>query len=586
MTELRSRLSKIINMQSEALLSVVQAREPDSREATLSAQDMILRFSQADPTLGKSRTQWIVKTYLHDERFKLEDLGRVTAALSAFERFKRKLPIARRELSKQHSLRDLETLVEPLVQAEEHARLLRDLSSATGREKRRVEALKAREESIILQEGEGLTTLAVPMTEFASQWWGRGTRWCTAAENNNMFWEYHKQAPMVIAVCPDGAKFQVHVTKDDVQFMNASDEEITEELMETRWQDLSSLLLWVLDQDNSAFLWIPEGRITPELCHGIIARDGLKLRFIAPQYVTLALCKTAVEQNGLALDDVPHHKKTDTICRLAVEQNGLALEFVPEKQKITELCRIAVEQNGQALEYVPHHIRTKQLCYKAIEQNGLALYAVPDQYLTYEWYLSAVRTMGSAVQWVPTEHESEELYRVAIEQGGLPLDAVPENYLSHDFYTMAVQVNGLFLKDIPPEDIDATLCSLAVEQNVRALEYVPEHFRKEDLCHLAVEQYGLALHWVPEDQRTEKLCYIAVHKDGKALRFVPEKYKTEDLCRIAVKQNRLALRWVPKTLKTHEFLACVRPQQPNWTLDILNGLQKSEVTIPALSKSC
>jgi hypothetical protein len=74
---LRARLNKIIDLHGQALAEAIGQREPMSRELNMSLKDLIQRFAENDPTDGKSRTQWLVKTYIQDKKFKLEDLGRV-----------------------------------------------------------------------------------------------------------------------------------------------------------------------------------------------------------------------------------------------------------------------------------------------------------------------------------------------------------------------------------------------------------------------------------------------------------------------------------------------------------------------------
>jgi Domain of unknown function (DUF4116) len=557
MSDLRARLTKILLLHGKALSEAIGQREHNnsfqvvaqfetndlladalevesssasslgSQKTQLLDRDLIQRFADNDPTDGKSRTQWLVKTYIQDEQFKLEDLGRGHAALTAFERFKRKLPVEQRELSRLNKLRDLEALVDPFIKAEERARLTRDLSSATGREKRRLEEWKARDESVVVQEGKGIPTIAVPMTEFASCWWGRGTQWCTAADKDNAFNDYHKDAPLIVIVCPDGAKFQINVTRNKIQFMDNTDKKISKETILMRWDEFQSLLYWVLQQ------------------------NGKVLEFVPKEYRNLELYSLAVEQNGQALVYVPDEHRTPKLCRLAVEQNGLALYYVPGKYQTPELYRLAVEQNGHALQYIPKEHRTPELCRLAVEQDGRALAHVPNDY------------------------KNPDLCRIAIQQHGESLLFVPEEYRTPELYRLAVEQNGETLKYVPIEYRTPELCRLAVEQNGEALGDVPTKLKTPELYQIAVEQNGIALQFVPNELRTPELCQIAIEQNGLALQFVPGNKRTLKLCRIAVEYNGEALQFVPVKQKTPEFLALIPPSQPKWHPDILQGLQKS-----------
>jgi Domain of unknown function (DUF4116) len=576
MSDLRSRLRKILDLHGQAIFEAIRHREPMSAEANLqleascrSDRDLVLRFAGSDPTPGKSRTQWLIKTYIQDSKFKLEDLGRAHAALAAFERFKPKLSIEQREINHLKTMFALEALVDPFVKAEERARLTRDLSSATGREKRRLEELKARDESIILQESDGLPTIAVPMTEFAAQWWGRGTKWCTAADKNNAFAQYHEFAPLVIIVCPDGAKFQLYVKKNDAQFMDNMDTTVDKKIIQERWNEFQSLLYWAVEKNGWALKYVPMDKRKLELCRLAIQQNGQALQLVPKDKRTPALCRIAVEQNGKALIWVPIKHMTPTLCRIAIEQNGYVLEDVPENDRTPELCRIAVEQNELALEYVPSKHQTPELCRLAVEQNGRALKYVSE--ITPELCRLAVEQDGESLYYVPEKYKTLEICRLAVEQNSLAFKSSPEEYKS-ELYYLAVQQDGNILRHVPIGQRTLELCRLAVEQNGRALQWVHDQHKTSEVFRIAVEQDGYALYYVPDSKRTHELCRIAVENNGQALYAVHEKHRTPELCSLAVQQNGQALSNRGENDKPPKFLALISPVQPKWHPDILQGL--------------
>jgi Domain of unknown function (DUF4116) len=559
MSNLRARLEKIIALQGQALSEVIRRREPTSQ---LSHRDAILHFAQSDPTDGKSRTQWLIQTYIKDENFKLEDLGRAHAALAAFERFKPKLPIERRELCRLTRLHALEALVNPFVKAEAKARLERDLSSATGREKRRLEEMKARDESIVIQEGQDIPTIVVPMTEFASCWWGRGTKWCTASNKNNVFNEYHEDAPLIIIVCPAtsdeysflNAKFQAYVTKSTFQFMDETDTRVDSDIVKERWNEFQSLVYWMLKQNGRVLEYVPEEHRTPELCRMAIEQNGMALEFV-PNDLKSPISLEMRSSRDLTPSHWEEHETSD-LCRLAVEQNGWALKHVPEEQRVPELCRIAIAQHGMALQFVSEERRTHELCCLAIEQNGMALYAVPKRLRTPELYRLAVKQNGQALCHMPEDERTPELCDLAVEQNGMALYAVP-----HDLISSRYEDRRTF-----------RLCNIAIKQNGGALYAVPKEQRTLELCRLAVVQNGLALAHVPGKYRTPELCWLAIEQNVEALVYVPEHHKTAELCYLAFKRGGLALRYIPEKYRTPELMALIPSVQPKWNLDILQGL--------------
>jgi Domain of unknown function (DUF4116) len=585
MSDLRARLNKILDLHGQSLAEAVGQREPTSCEAQLqlkescrSNRDLILRFAGSDPTPGKSRTQWLVKTYIADERFKLEDLGRVDAALAAFERFKHKLPVEQREISHLKTLSALEALVDPFIRAEAKARLERDLSTATGREKRRLEEWKARDESIILQEKDGLPTIAVPMTEFASKWWGRGTRWCTAAEKDNMFSEYHKDAPLLIIVCPDGEKFQMYVKTTShltFQFMDNADTAVNKNTIRDRWNEFQSLFNLVIQQDGRILQYVPEKYKSLELCSLAIEQNGRILQFVSKNDRTPDLCRLAVEQNGLALESVPEEHRTPELCRIAIEQNGYALQCIPEDKRTPELCRLAVQRDGRVLQYVPKDKKTPELCRLAVEQDGRALYDVPGDKRTPELFRLAVEQNGRALEYVPVNKRTLDLCRIAVEQNGQALQDVPDDLKSNetiDLCRIAVEQDAYALQFVPATKRTPELCRLSVQKKGCVLVDVPENLRTTELCRLAIEQNGRALQSIPKERRSLELCRISVEQNGEALQFVPEEHRSLELCRIAVEQNILALQNVSLEYRNSKYMTFIPPAQLQWSTKILNRL--------------
>jgi hypothetical protein len=49
------------------------------------------------------------------------------------------------------------------------------------------------------------------LTEAAAKLYGKNTKWCTAAEKNNMFEHYKGQGNLYIIITQDGRKFQLHM---------------------------------------------------------------------------------------------------------------------------------------------------------------------------------------------------------------------------------------------------------------------------------------------------------------------------------------------------------------------------------------
>ena len=82
----------------------------------------------------------------------------------------------------------------------------------------------------------------------AACYYGQGTRWCTASDNNNMFDRYNQDGPMYILMPTnpeyDGEKYQIH--PDSGQYMDEKDQEVEpQDLMKRFGEDFQTWLLSV-----------------------------------------------------------------------------------------------------------------------------------------------------------------------------------------------------------------------------------------------------------------------------------------------------------------------------------------------------
>jgi hypothetical protein len=552
---MRDRLRYIAETYGVKLAMAVLHRE--SARGLITVDTLIQRFAKADPTSGKARTQWLVKTYIADKHFKLEDLGRAYAALMAFQRSKRTFSKEQRELFNIKTLHALEALVDPILRKEEHARLTRDLSSLTGRHKRRLEECKAREESLVIQEGAGLTTIVVPITEFAAKWWGRGTKWCTAAENNNAFQHYHTMAPLVILIDRDGAKFQIHITKHDIQIRDAADYSVPMQEINNRWHVFKPLIYWGLTKNSDILEWIPKQDKTP------------------------AFYQWAIRQNSHVLQSVPQNQLTYDFCRLAIKCNGMSIMDIPKNFRTPDMYRLAVEQNGLVFILVPTIYQTLDLCRLALERHGNLLIFLPEVHRTPDFYRLAVKQDGQNIAHVPVAHRTQGLCQLAITCHGLALQYVPLPQCTKMLCIQAVEHSGCALKFVPEEYQTQDLWETAVHQNGKALQFVPPTCRHPDLCRVAVQQDGLALSYVPKTYQTLDLCCLAVEQAGLALEFVLEHYKTHEICKLAVESTRYALQYVPKSIQD-DIQSYLAPDFILWTPAVFGNLRSYLQHMPNL----
>jgi hypothetical protein len=547
-----------------------EAREVEKLpEGQIPGRIVSLILEKADPTQNKGMTAWLAGQYAQG-RLRLEDLGTANETLAMFRRYAQRLEIGQRDLGQYPNLAAVWEAVIGFANAEEQ--------QISGKAQKALDRDKAYAESRILRQDPDGFTIAVPLTEFAAKWWGRGTRWCTAAENDNRFWQYHKDAPLIIMVIPQlglKGKFQLWSSNNDTVLMDATDTEVTKDVVAANWAHFKDLILHAVWSNGLALRYVPAGFHTVEMCSRAVAQIGEALRYVPEAMRTDEMCRIAVAQDGLALSDVPEKLRTEAMCETAVAQNGSALAWTPNPLRTEEICRIAVTKKGWSLEWVPDHLRTKELCMIAVEKHGEALQHVPRNLRRAGICQIAVRQNVGVFRWVPKHIQTEGFYRATLEQNGMALSAVPEHLRTEELCKIAVTQNGKALAWVPKELRTEILCHIAVIQNGWALAHVPDSLRTDETCRIAVAEEGGALQYAPEHIRTDEMCRIALAQDGWALMHVPEVLRTEEMCRIAISTSEHIATYVPDAIKEklpHIFQPVLR--QTNWAPALLDELEQ------------
>lgn len=200
-------------MNNTAKVTGIESAIASDRNFTAdSAEQALAALADADPSRNGKFVNWIVDRYIAND-FLMEDLPRVKRALENFETVSAQLD--KKDINQYRKLSDLEDAIEPLLTQQQ---------PVTGKGQQRLAKDKAKAESEIIINTPNFKVV-VPKTEEASCFWGRGTKWCTAAtDSDNMFNIYHKQGPIYTIMAKiDGTvrKFQLHYKSD--QFMDEKD---------------------------------------------------------------------------------------------------------------------------------------------------------------------------------------------------------------------------------------------------------------------------------------------------------------------------------------------------------------------------
>lgn len=170
-----------------------------------SIEFILASLEKADPTPHKEYVQWLAKQFVAGTKFE-DIISRGPTALARFAEMKK-----RRQLSGQQA--DINRLTFSQVE---------DIAAAY--KPKEPEAEKGRGQAKLYYE-DAQMRIIIPQDQEAACYYGQGTKWCTAATNNNMFASYSQSSPLYIILPKQpsytGQKYQFSFSAK--QFMNEQD---------------------------------------------------------------------------------------------------------------------------------------------------------------------------------------------------------------------------------------------------------------------------------------------------------------------------------------------------------------------------
>ena len=204
--------------------------------------------------------------------------------------------------------------------------------------------------------------ILVPETEAASCFLGQGTRWCTAAREDNAFDEHNSDGPLYVllpagAVDPNGRqeKFQLHLPSS--QLMDTSDREVSRDTIAGRFPELWGQL---------------QSALTEEEKLDAVGFDGMALAFIDDASGAVQYDAVCDEGGALAYcrDPAPE------FLERAVRRSPSAIEFCPSPSQHLQL--LAVNGDGTALVYLKDLPPSDEVEWAAVRNNGFAAPVLPQ----------------------------------------------------------------------------------------------------------------------------------------------------------------------------------------------------------------
>lgn len=187
-------------------------------------RDIFNKIISSDPTWRSEKPdkmgkfgKWLLKLYM-TKSLNIEDLYKASEYLSYFVRYNNRIEV--KDINKYRSLPELYNVVKVFMENP-------DIATSNSDEVRRIKEGAEK----VYEDGEWL--IVVPHTKEASCYYGKGTQWCTAAEqSHNMFDHYNNQGNLYINIRKsDGEKFQFHF--ESGSFMDATDTPIESPIYDT-----------------------------------------------------------------------------------------------------------------------------------------------------------------------------------------------------------------------------------------------------------------------------------------------------------------------------------------------------------------
>lgn len=200
------------------------------------------KINDVNPNFPKDRKgkylDWLIKKAYktNPQRFE-EDVDKIAEDLQLFDKYQKKIG---KQITQIKDANELSILVKEFRAKKDAGEI--DLSRSEI--KKDVEKIYEDNSVIILS----------PKSEEAAKYYGKGTRWCTSAENNNRFNQYNKQGPLYILLYKriPSEKYQFHFQSQ--QYMNASDEEIQPEDYDFPTPIMDKLVELAIKNENIKFI--------------------------------------------------------------------------------------------------------------------------------------------------------------------------------------------------------------------------------------------------------------------------------------------------------------------------------------------
>ena len=557
---------------------------------------------EIDPTLKREYTDWLCRTYVSGN-FLYEDRERVKITLELYNRYKHRLPVEQRDIGRMKTEQDVWSIVEAFLPKDDAA----EEPTPSGRERKRQERAKAIAESDVVDDdlSEGWT-IASPKTHFSSQWWGKGTRWCTAMRTSENYDSYMSTGRLRVFITPEGEKLQAHITSMTICDANDTPlnfEEEAKRLPKAAIDLLRQDLIQAIDNKE-----LHQGELieTPESIPSVLF-DEKTTNEIRRKIVSIASKTIADSDDGWSLT-IQESDYAKWLIHLNVASEDilkLKKRSGTDRMKIISLMK---EGDIQQIVSLGHHLgeetsklETRGLIDKIIATDDKDFITSCAEMLMKTWSDSVNRSSVS-IQFIdkfpddcksdkfwmyyakgfgeftrgnkfPTPPEKYIVGERVLDIGRYNLQRLPVSKITSDIINECMQSSGAeglqFVKDndlfklMTEDEIIAFACSFKGDD----VEYLPAKYLTPKLvdeyvnqrpAHIGKLDKASDFKMTGESVLTDEHCRLAVEKSGAALASIPIRFITDDLIDHAITHHPSSINHLPKPLHTAElYVKCI-----------------------------
>ena len=294
--------------------------------------------------------KWIIDRYIRNDIRYYEDIdSKVIPYLLDYDKLKRKkkLKPEHTDINRIKSHNDLMDIVDNY-----------DVKSDDVSSDKEIERKFYENKEATLIHNDAQIKVVVPHSERASCFFGRNTKWCTAAtKGENYFDSYNKKGNLyIVLIKKENKRFQFHFQKE--QFMDEKDKKINANKLADQYPILWDIFTPIAEKSKSIIL---NKNPTEEMKWAAVTRNGNAIKYI--KNPTEEMKWAAVKQDGMALQYIKN--PTEEMKWAAVTRSDWAIMYIKNPSEAIQLAALDTNLDasgeGSVLQFIENPTEAVQL---------------------------------------------------------------------------------------------------------------------------------------------------------------------------------------------------------------------------------